>query len=245
MNKKYISLLGILLMVFAINISQAKAEYGFSGNVSAQVGNDGTTTVNVDGIANPATGGVMPIKGQIKLRKDENKKIREDFKDDRKELRDDIKEDRQEMKDASGSEKGLLKQDIEDKRDEIKDKKEEAKKEIRQNIEMNLVQRTENLTKIAERVKVRIAKVKARGIDMTIAADLEAKAEVSIAQAKELSLKVKASIDSGASKEEIKANIKAVKDALKQAHTYLEQSVKEIKSKVEAKTPKAEDSSRN
>lgn len=232
MNKKYVSLLGILLMVFAVNISQAKAEDGTSGDVNV------TTSVTTG----PA---VAPIRAEIKFRKEENKKIREDFKGDRKELREGIKEDREDMKGASESEKGLLKQDIEDKKGEIKDKKEEAKNEIRKNIEINLTQRAENLTKIAERVKVRIAKVKARGIDMTIAAELEAKAEVSIAQAKELSVKVKASIDAGASKEEVKANIKAVKDALKQAHTYLEQSVKEIKLKVEVKTPKAEDSSKN
>lgn len=232
MNKKYISLLSILLMVFAINISQAKAEDGMSGDVNV------TTSVTTG----PA---VAPIRAEIKFRKEENKKIREDFKDDRKELRDGIREDRQEMKDASESEKGLLKQDIEDKRGEIKDKKEEMRKEIRENIAMNFMKRIENLTNISSRVKARIAKVKARGIDMTVATDLQIKADASIAQAKDLATKAKASIDAGVSKEEIKANIQAVKDALKQAHTYLEQAVKEIKSKVEIKTPKAEDSSKN
>ena len=248
MNKKYISLGGILLMAFILNIAPARAEYGFSGNVSAQVGADGTTTVNVDGIANPATGGVMPIKGKFKVNSEQNAKLRaeikkgrdivkenregihddrEDFKDDRKELRDDIKDDREDIKGASESEKGILKQDIEDKRGEIKDKKEEMRKEVREKIAMNLMQRIENLTKISERVKMRIAKVKAKGIDMTIATDLQIKADASIAQA---------SIDAGASKEEIKANIQAVKDALKQAHTYLKDAVKEIKSKVEVKS---------
>lgn len=219
-------------MVFAINISQAKAEDGVSGDVNV------TTSVTTG----PA---VAPIRAEIKFRKDENKKIREDFKGDRKELREGIKEDREDMKGASESEKGLLKQDIEDKKGEIKDKKEEMKKEIRENIAMNFEKRIENITNISNRVKARIAKVKAKGVDMTIATDLEAKAEVSIAQAKELSAKVKASIDAGATKEEIKANIQAVKDALKQAHTYLKDAVKEIKSKVEAKTPETEDSSKN
>ncbi len=219
-------------MVFAVNISQAKAEDGMSGDVNV------TTSVT----SGPA---VAPIRAEIKFRKEENKKIREDFKDDRKELRDGIREDRQEMKDASESEKGLLKQDIENKKGEIKDKKEEMRKEIRENIAMNFMKRIENLTNISSRVKARIAKVKAKGIDMTVATDLQIKADASIAQAKDLAIKAKASIDAGASKEEIKANIQAVKDALKQAHTYLEQAVKEIKSKVEIKTPKTEDSSKN
>lgn len=266
MNKKYISLGGILLMAFILNITPARAEYGFSGNVSAQVGADGTTTINVDGMANPATGGVMPVKGQFKVNAEQNAKLRaeikegrnnvkenregirddrENFRDEKGEIRDDIKDDREKMKGASESEKGLLKQDIEDKRGEIKDKKEEMRKEVREKIAMNLMQRIENLTKISERVKIRIAKVKAKGIDMTVATDLQIKADASIAQAKDLAIKAKASIDAGATKEEIKANIQAVKDTLKQAHTYLEQAVKEIKSKVEVKNPKAEDSSKN
>lgn len=223
MKKKYISLFGILLMVFAINISQAKAEDGVSGDVNV------TTSVTTGST-------VTPIRAEIKFRRDENKKIREDFKDDRKELREGIKEDREDMKGASESEKGLLKQDIEDKRGEIKDKKEEMKKEIRENIAMNFMKRIENLTNISNRIKIRIAKMKARGFDMAVAADFQTKADASIAQAKELTIKAKASIDAGASKEEIKANIKAVKDALKQAHTYLKDSVKEIKAKVETKT---------
>ncbi|MES2416316.1 MAG: hypothetical protein V4504_01295 [Patescibacteria group bacterium] len=202
MNKKYVSLAGILLMAFALNVAPAKAEYGFSGNVDARVGADGVTTVNVNGLANPATGGVMPIKGQFKVNTEENAKLRAEMKDDRAEYKDD--------------------------RDEMKFK-------IRANIMMNFIQRTENLTNIATRVKTRIAKMKAKGIDMTVATNFEAKAEVSIAQAKDLAIKAKASVDAHASKDEIKANFKAVKDALKQAHEYLSQAVQEIKSKVEVK----------
>lgn len=125
---------------------------------------------------------------------------------------------------------GLMKEKVQ-KEGKLK----EVKTKARTRVLNGLTHRTKNLSNIANRIKSRIEKLKALSVDTSKAEEFVAKAEESIALAKTNIIKVQASIENGDTLEVIKTNIVAVKDALKQAHTYLSQAVQELKMKMAGK----------
>lgn len=186
--KKYLSLLIVLLMVFALEtgIKIAKAEEGVTCTADCPgfVGSDGKTYCNKC-VA--------------------NREIREVKKEEVKNLKDKVAQ---------------LK---------------EVKTKARTRVLNGLIHRTENLSNIADRIKSRIEKLKALSVDTSKAEGLVAQAEESIVLAKTNITKIQTSIENGDALETIKTNIVAVKDALKQAHTYLSQAVQELKMKMAEK----------
>lgn len=128
-----------------------------------------------------------------------------------------------------------LKQGLMKEKEQKEGKLKEIKKKIRNKVANGLIHRTENLSNITDRIKSRIEKLKALSVDTTKAEELVVKAEESITLAKTNIIKVQVSIENGDTLEVIKTNIVAVKDALKQTHTYLSQAVQELKMKMAEK----------
>jgi len=128
-----------------------------------------------------------------------------------------------------------LKQGLIKEKEQKEGKLKEVKRKMRTKVVNGLIHRTENLSNITNRIKTRIEKLKALSVNTSKAEELIVKAEESITLAKTNIIKVQTSIENGDTLEVIKTNIVAVKDALKQAHTYLSQAVQELKMKMAEK----------
>jgi hypothetical protein len=104
---------------------------------------------------------------------------------------------------------------------------------IRRVISERLIHRANNLAQISNRIKSRINKLeKETEINGSAALALVAKADTSIALAKTNSAKVQADVETEASIEIIKKDVAATKASLKEAHGYLVQAVKNIRSQM-------------
>ncbi len=141
---------------------------------------------------------------------------------------------RTELKAEMEAKKKEMAENRAEKKDEMKDRREEMKKNTRARIAAGFMKRVENLSQIAVRLKARIEKMKAMGIDTTSSTELVVKAEASIMAAETSGAKAKAIAEADGSLDEIKANLASAKDSLKQAHTYLSEAVKDLKAKAEA-----------
>ena len=160
------------------------------------------------------------------------------------------KEDQPEIQKEEAKKVGeKQKEEAEEKNKESKGKTLEEKKvmqlEARTKVANGMMQRTENLSNIINRIKTRIEKIKLIPVDTTNAESLVVKAEESIALAKIKITAVQTAITNGDTLETIKANIVAVKDALKQAHSFMSQIVQDLKSKIKEQKEKTDSENEN
>ena len=174
-------------------------------------------------------------KEEFEKKMTDKKALEEKMKAERKEMEEKKKAERKEMEEKIKAEREQTIAEMKERKEaiekEMKDKKEAMHKIARTMIVRAFEKRSENLTQIASRIKTRMEKMKAEGIDTTVAAELVVKAETSIALSKTNADLAKAAAEGGDTIDNIKKYLSTAKESLKQAQAYLDQAIKDLKSK--------------
>ena len=244
--KKYIGLFIVFVLGFILNAGVLQATDGSEGSSGTSVETSTTAEIQTDLLIpvqkTEQEKAQESVKKQIEERRQEIKDARSEMEIKREKLREEMRvrlegemEARKEYREEVKTERDALKTEYKDKKDELKGTIEEVKARARTWVANGLLQRAENLTQISTRVKARIEKLNANGIDTTAATAFVVQADASIELSKVSAQKVKDGITNGDTLEEIKLNIDASKEAMKQAHDYLKQAVQGLKAKIELK----------
>jgi len=118
-------------------------------------------------------------------------------------------------------------------KDEVKGKVGDIRVNARGMVATNLMRRADNLAQISSRIKTRLEKIKSEDkIDTAATLALVIKADASIAVAKTHAAEVKASVEANESLETIKHHAEESRIALKEAHGYLGQAIKDLKGRM-------------
>jgi len=255
---QYVSLFIVVMLVFVSGLTAVRAENEDSASV--EIKTELRTPVRpVDKIMTPAQKAEREkkqkeLKNNMEMQKMEIEGRKIESKEKMEIQKIELKDKKTELKEAREVKKEELKTNVEAKKIEIKENREvkkqefeERKTEMKGNVEEirskaralagdALLRRAENLSQISARIKSRIEKIKATGVDTGDSLDLVTKANVSIAIGKSNAEKVKAGSANSDTIETVKANVEASKKALKNAHEYLKEAVIELRNKLPVKT---------
>lgn len=157
----------------------------------------------------------------------------EERKEMRGEFQDQMREKRMEQENLGGEDmkgfRGEMKEDRMEFRETMKEDMQAMRKMARVMVTKAFMQRSANFTQIIERIRSRMTKLEANGVDTDAAEELVNKAEDSVETAKdEAELAVKAA-EEDKTIEEIRSHLSLAKESLKQATSYLVQALKELK----------------
>ena len=110
----------------------------------------------------------------------------------------------------------------------------ESKAQSREKISANFMKLSDDLSGIADRIAVRADIMKKSGIDVSKEEDMVVKAKASIALAQNFATEIKTKTDAGDTLTDIKISMTSAKDALKEAHGYLESALNGLKDEITA-----------
>lgn len=177
----------------------------------------------------------MDLKREVEDKRLEIKDTRDEMEIKRNQLREELRLKLEGRMEERAEHREEAKEERQEKKEEMKGTAEEMRIRARTWVANALLQRAENLAQISTRIKTRIEKLKADGVDTAAATAFVVQADASIELSKVNAQKVKDGVTNGDTLETIKINIDASKEAMKEAHGYLRQAVESLKTKIELK----------